>query len=36
MTKWNGEKQEYDPEKILNTLSRYGVTGGEAEMVLGI
>ncbi len=34
VTKWNGVKQEYDPEKVLDTLSRYGVTGGEAEEVL--
>ena len=34
VTKWNGDRQEYDPEKILGTLSRYGVTSGEAEEVL--
>ena len=32
--KWNGVKQEYDPEKILDTLDRYGVTGREAEEML--
>ncbi len=34
VTKWNGEKQEYDPEKVLGTLSRYGVTGKEAKDML--
>ena len=36
VTKWNGERQEYDPEKILGTLSRHGVTSRETERVLGI
>jgi len=36
VTKWNGEKQEYDPDKILGTLERYGVTGREAEEVLDV
>ena len=34
VTKWNGMKQEYDPEKILDTLDRYGVTSREAEEML--
>ena len=34
VTKWNGERQEYDPEKIRVTLKRYGVTSREAEEVL--
>jgi hypothetical protein len=34
VTKWNGERQEYDPEKILGTLDRYGVSSREAEEVL--
>ncbi len=34
VTKWNGEKQDYDPEKMLGTLNRYGVTGKEAEEIL--
>lgn len=27
-------KQEYNPEKILDTLNRYGVTGREREEML--
>jgi len=34
VTKWNGETQEYGPEKILGTLERYGVTRVEAEEML--
>lgn len=34
VTKWNGEMQEYDPEKIRVTLERYGVTGKEAREIL--